>query len=1127
MNGWRCVVGATIVLLLMGVCAASVAASSANMPRNIQFAHVTTAQGLSQQFVQSVVQDARGYIWFGTQEGLNRYDGHSVVSYVHDRSQKGSLSDSFVWSMMVDRAGALWVATEHGVNRYDPRTDTFTQPFAALGGRNKVGEPRVRSIIQDRNGVFWLGTMKDGIIAIDPVHATVQRWLPQAGAANTATPGSVSGLPEGAVIALLEDSRGQLWLGLDGGGLVRFDRVTKTFIQYRHSAGNPTSLSDDHVRAIHEDRNGRIWVGTATGGLNLLDSATDAFEHFAQDPRDATSLSGGQVSAILEDRRGTLWVGTENGLCERRTAGAGFNCYGNNPLDTSSLINERVNALFEDRSGVLWVGTRGGASRWNRVSETFSYYRASAGYLSVDTVSAVAEARDGSLWVGTYGGGLSHFNLASGKVQHFRTNSRDPRSLSDDRVMALHVDANDTLWVGTRSGGLNRLAAGAQGFTHYVQSASDATTLGGNGITSLQSDATGALWIGVFDGGLSRLGVDGRFKHFRHNPNDLHSLSSDRVINLYRDRTGLLWIGTEGGGLNRIDTRSERIERIQVRAGAHDEQRADTVWDVTESSDGSLWIATQGRGLYRWNATDRARKRQRFSRHLRANGLTSDSVYAVLEGGPDVLWLSTSRGLTEFDTNNGQMRHLDQGNGLRSNEFNVGARLRTRNGRLYFGGTDGLVGFHPGELASNSHAPLIAVSAFSHDERLATADAGGPAVRIELGYLDPFVTFEFVALDFVSPDKNRYRYRLEGHDDAWIDSGDFRRATYSHLPPGEYLFHVQAANNDNVWNSQKASISVHVQPKPWLSNAAYFAYALVLFVVGVYGWRHVRTKASAEAAKQQQLEQMVEERTRALEASMRELEHMNRQFAEASVTDALTGLRNRRYLEQVMLAEVARVERRVVESAHAGVAEAGDSSQLMFFMMIDLDGFKHINDTHGHHAGDEALVQVKDILLECCRQSDSVIRWGGDEFMVIGHASGFFGAKVLAERVREGIATHRFKVAGVHYCSMTASVGLAPFPFCEHRVGFSHWEQVAAVADQCAYLAKTNGRNAWVSVSGTLSTQLEDLHEIAVDLAACVGAGRLVLDSSLPRDVLLPARAAQLAQEDGAAAVQHMPRAAG
>ena len=468
-----------LALFLTGATAVQVSATSANMPRNIQFAHVTTAQGLSQQFVQSVVQDSSGYIWFGTQDGLNRYDGHTVVAYVHDRSRKGSLSDSFVWSMLVDRAGGLWVATERGVNRYDPKTDSFSQPFAELGGLHKVGEPRVRSIIQDRKGIFWLGTVKDGIIAIDPVRATVQRWQPRAPASDVALPrsGSGSGLPEGTVMALLEDSRGQLWLGLDGGGLARFDPVANTFIQYRHAAQDARSLSDDHVRTVHEDRSGRIWVGTATGGLNLFDSATDKFERFAHDPNDANSLHGGQVSAILEDQRGALWVGTENGLCERRTDGAGFNCYGNNSLDVSSLINDRVSALLEDRSGVLWVGTRGGVSRWNRVSETFSYYGVSSKYLNSDTVSAVAEARDGSLWVGTYGGGLSHFGLGGGAPRQFRANALDSHSLSDDRVMALHVDASDTLWVGTRSGGLNRLAAGATGFTHYVHSPGDSASL--------------------------------------------------------------------------------------------------------------------------------------------------------------------------------------------------------------------------------------------------------------------------------------------------------------------------------------------------------------------------------------------------------------------------------------------------------------------------------------------------------------------------------------------------------------------------------------------------------------------------------------------------------------------------
>ena len=1068
--------------------------AGALIPRNIQFAQLTTTAGLSQQFIQAAVQDASGHVWFGTQEGLNRFDGHDVVVYQHDRGNPESLSDNFIWSLFVDRAGTLWVGTERGLNRYDARTDTFSQPFARFGAGRKFGQPRVRAITQDRNGVYWIGTVDQGLIAIDPQQQQVQRWSPRSAA---------GGLPAGSVIALLEDSKGQIWLGTNGGGVARFDRLTATFHTYRRVADDPTSLSDDQVRALYEDHSGRIWVGTAAGGLNLFDALTGTFERMQHDPKDNTSISQGQVLALLEDRTGSLWAGTETGLCEWRPDSHGFVCYRHDPLDASSLINDRVNALLEDRSGVLWLGTHGGVSRWNRVSETFNYYRSANGFLAADTVTSVGEARDGSLWVGTYGGGLSHLNLATGKVQHFRHDATNPRSLADDRVMALYVDPDDVVWVGTRGGGLNRLDAAGH-FLRYVHADGDLASLSGNAITSIARDAHGALWVGVFDGGLNRMLPGGGFEHFRHDARQPTTLSSDRVLALFKDRGGRLWIGTEQAGLNLFDPRLLQFQHVPLQPRAKTGEHQITAWDITESSDGSLWVATLGDGLFQWRGIDRRAGTQRFLHFQKSDGLASDTVYGLLEGAPGMLWLSSSQGLTLLDTNSGKVRYFDQRNGLRGNEFNLGAHLRSRAGQLYFGSADGLVGFHPADLPSNRFVPPISLSAISRDKPMARAAADGKVPVIELGYLDPFVAFEFVALDFTSPDKNRYRYWMEGLDTDWVDAARFRRAVYSHLPPGDYVFHVQAANNDNVWNTSGAAVAVRVAPPPWNTRAAFVVYAGLVLMLALLLWRAQRLRSIRAAAVREELARQVAERTRDLDASLQDLQRLNAQLAEASITDSLTGLRNRRYLDEVMNAEAALVERRVTERAQAGGSVPdNDSSHLLFFMMIDLDGFKRINDTHGHHAGDEALLQVKDILLECVRQSDSVVRWGGDEFMVFGHVATFNGAKTLAERIRDGIARHRFRVADAHYCSMTASIGVAPFPLCEDRVALCRWEQVAALADQCAYLAKTARRDAWVSLTGAATLTNADLRDISDSLGMLVARGALLLDSSIPVERLL------------------------
>ena len=477
----------------------------------------------------------------------------------------------------------------------------------------------------------------------------------------------------------------------------------------------------------------------------------------------------------------------------------------------------------------------------------------------------------------------------------------------------------------------------------------------------------------------------------------------------------------------------------------------------------------------------------------------------VFEGQAGTLWLSSDRGISLLETDTGTVRHFDRRNGLRGNEFTQGVKLKTANGRIMFGGSDGLVGFYPDRLPNNPHAPPISLAASSRTDVLATTATPTLIPSIELGYLDPFVTFDFSALDYTAPEQNRYRYRLEGFDAEWTDAGHFRRAPYTNLPPGNYRFQIQAANNDGVWNTDGAAIDVRVIPPPWATTLAYALYVLV--VVGAVGWYAVRQiqVRHREAEQRRELERLVGERTRELADRMLELQLANEKLAEASITDTLTGLRNRRYVDQFISNQVSLVERRLVE--HDTMSGApNDSSRMLFFMMIDLDGFKAINDSFGHHAGDAALVGVTQTLRECCRESDAIIRWGGDEFMIIGHANDFRGVEVLAERVRVGI-DRNYDVGDGNAGHLSASIGVTPYPFYISQLGFERWEQVAGIADQAAYVAKANGRNAWVSIHATGSMNHDDLARIRDDLPEMVANNVLTISTSISGELNLDGNA--------------------
>jgi diguanylate cyclase (GGDEF)-like protein len=1057
-------------------------------PRNIQFTNLTTEIGFSSEFVNDVVQDGRGFMWFATQSGLNRFDGHEVRVYENAANDPRSLSHNFIWSLHVDGQGDLWVGTERGVNRYDPHEDAFVrEPWDGL----TLGNDRVRKIIQDEKGVFWIGTLGSGLLRLDPNSGDLKRFEND--------PENPDTLPSNLVIALIIDRRGELWVGTDGGGLSRYDAATGSFVSYRSEPGNPMTLSENRIRSLFEDSRGQIWIGTGSGGLNRLDPTTGRFLRFTTDSENANSLPGGQVLSIYEDSHSTLWVGTDSGLAEWRPDFGVFVRYQSHSSKPNSLVNNRVNAISEDKCGVLWLATHGGVSLWNHFSDSFTYYNAGNDNLRSDIVTSVAESSTGLIWVGTYGGGLTSIDPLSGTVTHYLHDDAVADSIPDDQVMSVYIDREDRLWVGTRTGGLAMKLPDQEGFTLYQHDPKRGTSLSGNGVTSILQDRAGGLWVGVFDGGLnySASGDPQNFQRYQHDSSAENTISGDRVLRVFEDHTGAIWVGTEGDGLNRLDLETQQFTNYDLETTANDSGRPrGTPWEIYETPDHTLWLGTLGQGLFRWSTADREAGVVRFEQFSATQGLVSE-VYGIVVGSADELWLSSNRGLFEFNPATEEVRKFDRNNGLLSNEFNQGARLRSRSGRVLFGSNMGLVGFFPGDLPENQLPPTIAVEVNSRTETVLRTWSGDAKQLVRLEYFDAFVSFDFVALDFVSPDKNVYRYRLQGLDSEWTEIKNFRRAIYSSLSPGNYTFEVQASNNDGVWNRTGALVDVYVVPPPWSTWWAYTFYVLVvLALIGLY-FRNQRAKQLVEVATRVRLERLVTERTAELAERNDDLMSLNDKLEHASVTDALTGLRNRRFVDEHIAAEASMLQRIQFEESVDGAEPNPEAPRLLFLMMIDLDGFKVINDSFGHQAGDQALLEVKDRLLVACRKSDVVVRWGGDEFLIIGHARSIEGAEQFAEKIRLSICEAPYDLGHGDQGRLSGSIGIAPLPFVEGKIDFATWGQICSIADVAAYLAKDTGGNGWVSISGTPLLAQNDLPGLKEFLADRVNERKLRVKSSV------------------------------
>ncbi len=572
-----------------------------------------------------------------------------------------------------------------------------------------------------------------------------------------------------------------------------------------------------------------------------------------------------------------------------------------------------------------------------------------------------------------------------------------------------------------------------------------------------------------------------------------------------RDSSNRLWVGTEQGGISQLLGASEKFRRYRHSATNPDSLSSNAAWEIYETSDGSLWIATMSDGLNQWRPGDRAAGRETFTKWTKTDGLRSNTIYGLLEDDAGNLWASSNRGISRLNLDRNEVRHYDRRNGLIGDEYNLGARARSRTGQLLFGGSEGVVAFVPGQIRRSDSIPPIVLSGYSPFARLAMRHSGTVNDEpVTVLHTDNYVAFEFAALDYTSPDKNDYRYMLEGFDDEWLNPDKIRRITYANLSAGQYLFRVKAANNDGVWNEEGAVMSVHVESAPWLRPWAYTLYAVLVTLLMLFAARLYRTRLAVAAQQREELERQVQQRTSELGERNTQLEDLNGKLMQASFTDSLTGLYNRRYLDQFIDAQVGAIDRESHERRKSDNANYFHYQQsVLFFMMIDLDGFKAINDTYGHTAGDRALLQVRDELLECTRKSDTVIRWGGDEFLIIGQTKGLSGIANFAERVRLAVTEHVYHVGNGHCASLSCSVGAVPYPFAPLKSELLNWEQSLNIADNAAYIVKSNGRNGWVLMSGNHSMSLDEANKLPGNIETLIAGSKLQINTSLQEPIAL------------------------
>ena len=830
-----------------------------------------------------MIQDRRGFMWFGTEDGLNRYDGYGFFVIRNDPDNPSSLSHNDVTTLYEDHSGIIWMGTNNGgLNRYDPATETFTRYQFDPGNPRSISNDFITALSEDNEGNLWIGTL-----------AGLNRFVP-AGKNNEDTasfvryirdPNNSWTLSGNVIRTIYVDQSGALWVGTEG-GLNKGVRIVPgnhsidslLFIRIHSNPNDPASLTDDRIRSLYEDSRGTLWVGTERGLNKLIANPTLSggrtrarFVRYFNSPSNPRSLSHNGVYALFEDKSGTFWVGTNGGGIDRFNRDNGqFIRYENDPRDPTSLSYNQIRCIYEDRSGNLWIGTYGGGiSKVDRGKKAFEHFTRdpeSNNTLSEPIVWCVYEDEEGILWIGTHGGGLNRLDRKTGRYTQYRANPLNPRSLPSDFIRCVVEDRSGYLWLGTSASGIARFNRKTGGCVTYQNDPSNPSSLSNNAIRALYIDASDTLWIGTLGGGLNKMAPPKQkeesptFVRYVNDPSDPRSLGNNFIRAIYEDKAGTFWLPTYGGGIDSFDPRTGVFEHFRNDRNVPGSLSNNYVFAVTEDREGILWIGTWGGGLNRYD-----RKAGVFTSFRQNDGLPSDAIYGILEDREGFLWFSSNKGLSKCDPRKETFRNFDVNDGLQSNEFNGGSYFKSKTGEMFFGGINGFNAFMPETIKDNPYVPPIVITSFRKMNQEVKFGRSIADVRtLELSYKDYVFSFEFAALDYTNPDKNRYAYKMEGLDKEWVFTNSHKRfAHYTTLPPGGYVFRVKGSNNDGIWNNEGVSVRVVITPPFW--RTLWFGTLVVLFVSGVglasYSRRmkNVRMKAELRTAHDAQMSIMPQE----------------------------------------------------------------------------------------------------------------------------------------------------------------------------------------------------------------------------------------------------------------------------
>ncbi|OJJ21075.1 hypothetical protein BKI52_10920 [marine bacterium AO1-C] len=810
--------------------------------QDINFSTINSSQGLSQNTVNCVLQDRRGFLWFGTGDGLNRYDGYQFKVYQHELDNKNSLSNNYILSLYEDSKGYIWVGTfGGGLNRFNPDKEEFVRYEHKKGDVNSIASNDIRALYEDESGKIWLGLFGGIFSCLDPVTQKFKRFPMD----------SRKGFPNlNRVLTLVPDHQQGFWVGMSK-GLYYFDRKQGSYTKHFwiHKQGKMPDYRDNMVYNIFRDLKtpNILWLCTMKAGLVKFDTKTgQVVKRWEANPADNRALSTNSVKSFHQDRRGKYWVGTKKGFYRFIPEKNQFILYKSDLQDTRKISGTDIQRIFEDRAGTLWLCSYNqGVSYFNPYLQNFTYYAPIE--KNISQVRSFCEDKEGNIWIGTKGGkiGLTRFNRKDHSFKIFEPNAKNTQSIASREVNVLLTDVDGSIWVGTIGKGLDHYDPRTGTFEHYPPNIYDTMQihLQSSHIGALYQDATkpDELWVGTRGHGLFKFNT--KLKKFTKEYSHRKSYNGTRighptVIVVTKDYRGNLWLATRNG-LSRLNTRKDVFTNYRHSADNKNSISGNYVSALYIDKNNIMWIGTHD-GLNKLDLKRVYKGQVQFKRYTRQQGLPGNVIHKIIEDDQGFLWLSTNKGLSRFDKKREDFKKYDAQDGLQSNEFSTNGGLLTKDGAILMGGINGFNLFYPNKVHKNTYPPPVVFTDFKIANQSVLVNKKGvlkspiwATDTLVLSPKDQVISFGFAALNYVLPRKNHYAVLLENYDQDWQYQQQ-HTVTYTNLSPGTYILRVKAANKDGVWSKKEAKLIIIIEAPWWRTWWFYLAIAITV-ILGVLG----------------------------------------------------------------------------------------------------------------------------------------------------------------------------------------------------------------------------------------------------------------------------------------------------